>query len=51
MRYVFVREIELLGVYMGPRADLFKTFWEGLLKPVVGKVFDLKDAQEAHRYL
>jgi len=31
---------------MGPRADLFKTFWKGLLKPVVDKVFDL----ESHKH-
>ncbi|WP_245565811.1 zinc-binding dehydrogenase [Thermocrinis ruber] len=43
-----------MGVYMGPRADLFKItelFERGLLKSVVDKVCDLKDAQEAHRYL
>ena len=54
IRYVFVREIELLGVYMGPRADLFKItelFERGLLKPVVDKVFPLEEAPEAHRYL
>lgn len=54
IRYIFVREIELLGVYMGPRADLFKIselYDRGLLKPVVDKVFDLKEAPEAHRYL
>ncbi|WP_448587809.1 zinc-binding dehydrogenase [Thermocrinis sp.] len=54
IRYVFVREIELLGTYMGPRADLFKItelFERGLLKPVVDKVLDLSEAQEAHRYL
>jgi len=54
IRYIFVREIELLGVYMGPRADLFKItelFERGLLKPVVDKVFPLEEAQESHRYL
>ncbi len=54
IRYLFVREIELLGTYMGPRSDLFKItelFERGLLKPVVDKVFDLTQAQEAHRYL
>ncbi len=54
IRYIFVREIQLLGVYMGPRADLFKItelFERGLLKPVVDKVFPLEKAQEAHRYL
>ena len=54
IRYIFVREIELLGVYMGPRADLFKItdlFERGLLKPVVDRVFPLEKAQEAHTYL
>ncbi|MFN7065218.1 MAG: zinc-binding dehydrogenase [Aquificaceae bacterium] len=54
IRYIFVREIELFGVYMGPRADLFKItelFERGLLKPIVDKVFPLEEAQEAHRYL
>lgn len=54
IRYIFVREIELLGVYMGPRADLYKItelFERGLLKPVVDKVFPLQEAPEAHRYL
>ncbi|RUM31344.1 MAG: alcohol dehydrogenase [Aquifex sp.] len=54
IRYVFVREIELLGVYMGSRAHLFKIaelFERGVYKPVVDRVFSLKDAPEAHRYL
>ncbi|MEN3028396.1 MAG: zinc-binding dehydrogenase [Aquificaceae bacterium] len=54
LRYIFVREIELLGVYMGPRADLFKIaelFERGLLKPVVDSVLPLEKAREAHSYL
>lgn len=54
IRYIFVREVSLQGVYMGSRADLFKItelFERGLLKPVVDKVFPLKEAREAHRYL
>lgn len=54
IRYVFVREIELLGVYMGRRATLFKItelFERGVFKPIVDKVFPLKEAPEAHRYL
>lgn len=54
IRYVFVREIGLEGVYMGRRATLFKItelFERGLLKPVVDKVFPLKEAAQAHRYL
>ncbi len=54
IRYVFVREIELLGVYMGSRADLFKItqlMERGSLKPIVDRVFDLKEAGQAHEYL
>ncbi|MEZ0361820.1 MAG: zinc-binding dehydrogenase [Hydrogenobacter sp.] len=54
IRYVFVREIELCGTYMGVGADLFKIselFERGLLKPVVDKIFDLKEAHHAHEYL
>lgn len=54
IRQLFVREIELLGVYMGRRADLMKIaqlFERGLLRPVVDRVFSLEQAQEAHRYL
>ncbi|SNZ10895.1 zinc-binding dehydrogenase [Hydrogenobacter hydrogenophilus] len=54
IRYLFVREIELIGTYMGPSADLLKIselFERGLLKPVVDKVFHLSQAREAHEYL
>ena len=54
IRYLFVREITLHGVYMGRRRSLFritKLFREGKLRPVVDKVFDLKEGPEAHRYL
>ncbi len=54
IRYVFVREIELLGVYMGSRAHLFKItelMERGLLKPMVDRVFSLVEAPQAHEYL
>ncbi len=54
IRYVFVREISLVGIYMGRMATLFKItelFKRGLLKPVVDKVFPFRNAPEAHRYL
>lgn len=54
IRYLFVREISLRGVYMGGRAELFKItslFERGLLKPIVDKVFDLKEAKKAHERL
>ncbi len=54
IRYVFVREISLEGVYMGRRATLFKItelFERGLLKPVVDSVFPLEEAAGAHERL
>ncbi|MFN3813341.1 MAG: zinc-binding dehydrogenase [Aquificaceae bacterium] len=54
IRHLFVREVELLGVYMGPKADIIKItelFERGALRPVVDKIFDLKDAANAHQYL
>ena len=54
IRYLFVREIELLGVYMGSRANLFKItelFEREVYKPIVDKVFLLEEAAEAHKYL
>ncbi len=54
IRYLFVREIELIGIYMGPSSDLLKIselFERGLLKPVVDKVFPLSQAHKAHEYL
>ena len=54
IRYLFVREIELLGVYMGSRANLFKIaelFERGVYKPIVDRVFPLRNAAEAHNYL
>jgi len=54
IRSLFVREISLHGVYMGRRATLFyitNLFERGILKPVVDRVFDLKEAPKAHEYL
>ncbi len=54
IRYLFVREIELLGAYMGSRADLIKItglMERGVLKPILDKDFSLWQAREAHRYL
>ncbi|NPA32186.1 MAG: zinc-binding dehydrogenase [Aquificae bacterium] len=54
IRYLFVREIQLLGVYMGSRANLFKIaelFERGVFRPVVDRVFELREAPQAHRYL
>ncbi len=54
IRSLFVREITLQGIYMGRRATLFhitELFERGLLRPVVDKVFDLREAPRAHEYL
>jgi len=54
LRELFVREVKLLGVYMGRRANLFRItrlFEEGKFKPVVDRVFPLEEAPKAHEYL
>lgn len=54
IRYIFSRQISILGSYMGSKAELlevYKFLKAGLLKPVVDRVFALEQAQEAHRYL
>ncbi len=52
LRYVFSRHLALLGSYMGRKAELLevlKFVESGRLRPVVHKVFDLKDAAGAQR--
>jgi NADPH:quinone reductase-like Zn-dependent oxidoreductase len=52
LRYVFNREITILGSYMGSKAELMRVvelFKDGKLKPVVDSVFPLKEADKAQR--
>ncbi|MDE2181264.1 MAG: zinc-binding dehydrogenase, partial [candidate division NC10 bacterium] len=52
IRYLFMRQLSILGGFMGSKADLLQIVQEiarGTLKPVVDRVFPLKDAAEAHR--
>ncbi len=52
IRYLFMREVSIVGAHMGSKADLLrikKELERGRLKPVVDRVFPLKDAAEAQR--
>jgi NADPH:quinone reductase-like Zn-dependent oxidoreductase len=52
IRYLFMRQASIMGGFMGPKADLLQIVREierGTLKPVVDRVFPLKDASEAQR--
>jgi NADPH:quinone reductase-like Zn-dependent oxidoreductase len=51
LRYLFAKQLQLLGSYMGRKADLLevaKHFFEGRLKPVVDTVLPLTEARRAH---
>jgi len=52
LRYLFARQLSLLGSYMGSRAELYtvlKLVGEKRLHPVIDHVFSLAEAAEAHR--
>jgi len=54
LRHLFARQLTLLGSYMGTMADLYEVLghvFAGKLKPVVDRVFPLKDLRAAHEYL
>src|SRR5271170_2897608 len=54
LRHLFARQLSLLGSYMGTMADLYEVLghvFAGKLKPVVDRVFPLKDLRAAHEYL
>lgn len=54
LRYLFVKQLRIIGSYMGGRQELFEVL-EGVRRgdysPVVDTVFPLEKAAEAHRYL
>lgn len=54
VRHLFARQLTVLGSYMGTMADLHEVLghvFAGRLKPVVDRVFPLKDLRAAHEYL
>ena len=54
LRFLFSRQLNFLGSYMGTMGELYDVLshvFAGRLKPVVDRAFPLKDARAAHEYL
>ncbi len=54
IRQIFARQISIIGSTMGPHQDYVRVMnliFDGMLKPVVGKVFPLGEVHEAQRVL
>lgn len=54
LRYLFVKQLTIIGSYMGGRLELLEVVRgvrAGRYRPVVDRVFPLAEAAEAHRYL
>jgi 2-desacetyl-2-hydroxyethyl bacteriochlorophyllide A dehydrogenase len=54
IRYVFYKQLQILGSTMGRKGDLvtiFNFIEQGKLKPVIDRVMLLKDVQQAHRVI
>jgi 2-desacetyl-2-hydroxyethyl bacteriochlorophyllide A dehydrogenase len=54
LRYVFYKQIQILGSTMGRKHDLmtiFELIGRGVLKPVIDRVLPLTEVREAHRII
>jgi NADPH:quinone reductase-like Zn-dependent oxidoreductase len=54
LRFVYSRQLSILGSYMGTMGELYDVLghvFAGRLKPVVDRTFPLKDIRAAHEYM
>ena len=54
LRFLFSRQLALLGSYMGTMSELYEVLghvFAGRLKPVIDHIFPLKDIRSAHEYM
>ncbi|HEX3103137.1 MAG TPA: zinc-binding dehydrogenase [Terriglobales bacterium] len=54
LRFVYSRQLSILGSYMGTTGELYevlKHVFSGRFKPVVDRAFPLNDARAAHEYM
>jgi NADPH:quinone reductase-like Zn-dependent oxidoreductase len=54
LRFLYSRQLSLLGSYMGTMAELYEVLghiFAGRLKPVVDRVFPLQEIRAAHEFL
>jgi NADPH:quinone reductase-like Zn-dependent oxidoreductase len=54
LRFVYSRQLSLLGSYMGSIGELYEVLahvFAGRLKPIVDRTFPLKDIRAAHEYM
>src|SRR5438132_2687649 len=54
LRFVYSRQLSLLGSYMGTMGELYQVLrhvFSGTLKPIVDRIFSLREARAAHEHM